>query len=87
MLRGADPAETGAASSALQLSDILGTALGAGIAGAITAYGTRSGDDTLGWALAAVFAMSAVVAGLGLLASPRIRVPRRARSTLGAAVD
>jgi MFS family permease len=87
VLRGADRSETGAASSALQLSDILGTALGAGVAGAITAYGTRTGGDTLGWALAAVFAMSAVVAGLGLLASPRIRVPKRARSTLGAAVD
>ncbi len=88
VLRGSDPAETGAASSALQLSDILGTALGAGIAGAITAYGTRSGGDALGWSLALVFAMSAVARRPGPpRGSPRIRVPRRARSTLGAAVD
>jgi MFS family permease len=87
VLRGANPTETGAASSALQLSDILGTALGAGIAGAITAYGTRSGGDALGWSLAAVFLMSSIAAGLGALASRRIRLPKRALSTIGAAVD
>jgi predicted MFS family arabinose efflux permease len=87
VLRNSDPAEQGAASSALQLSDILGTALGAGIAGAITAYGTRSGGDALGWSLAAVFAMSAIAALLGLVASPRVRVAKRARSTQIAAVD
>ena len=63
VLRGANPTETGAASSALQLSDILGTALGAGIAGAITAFGTRTGGDALGWSLAAVFLMSSIAAG------------------------
>ena len=87
VLRSANPTETGAASSALQLSDILGTALGAGIAGAITAYGTRTGGDALGWSLAAVLLMSSVAAALGALASRRIRPPRRALSTLGAAVD
>ena len=76
VLRGANPTETGAASSALQLSDILGTALGAGIAGAITAYGTRAGGDALGWSLAAVFLMSSIAATLGALASRRIRLPR-----------
>ncbi len=75
VLRGANPTETGAASSALQLSDILGTALGAGIAGAITAFGTRTGGDALGWSLAAVFLMSSIAAGLGGLASRRIRLP------------
>ena len=87
VLRGAAPGETGSASSALQLSDILGTALGAGIAGAITAYGTRTGGDTLGWALAAVFGMSLVAATFGAIASPRIRLPKHVRSAPIAAVD
>ena len=87
VLRNAAPTEQGSASSALQLSDILGTALGAGLAGAITAFGTRTGGDALGWALAAVFGMSAIAAFLGLLASPRVRVAKRARSTQVAAVD
>ena len=88
VLRGANPTETGAtASSALQLSDILGTALGAGIAGAITACGTRSGGDALGWALAAVFGCP-----LDRRHARRPRVTsdpaaKRALSTLGAAVD
>ena len=66
----------GRASSALQLSDILGTALGAGIAGAITAFGTRTGGDALGWSLAAVFA-DVVDRGRrsAALASRRIRLP------------
>ncbi len=87
VLRGANPTETGAASSALQLSDILGTALGAGIAGAITAYGTRTGGDALGWSLAAVFAMSTIAAALGAVASRRVKVPQRVLSTRDAAVD
>ena len=87
VLRGAAPAEQGSASSALQLSDILGTALGAGIAGALTAYGTRQGGDALGWSLAAVFALSSVVAGLGFVASRRLRPVKHVRSTLSAAVD
>ena len=87
VLRGANPTETGAASSALQLSDILGTALGAGIAGAITAFGTRTGGDALGWSLAAVFLMSSIAAGArraGVTSNP---AASRALSTLDAAVD
>jgi MFS family permease len=72
VLRGAAPAEQGSASSALQLSDILGTALGAGVAGAITALGTRAGGDGLGWALAAVLVMAFATAILGVLASGRV---------------
>src|SRR5207302_3380500 len=72
VLRGVDEAEQGSASSSLQLSDILGTALGTGIAGAITATGTRAGGDGLGVALAAVFGMSLVVALGGLVASRRL---------------
>ena len=87
VLRGAAPTEQGSASSALQLSDILGTALGAGVAGAITAYGTRQGGDALGLSLAAVFALSSIAAGLGLVASRRLRPVEHVRSTLSAAVD
>ena len=56
--------------------------------GAITAFGTRAGGDALGWALAAVFAMSSIAAGLG---AARVALesgcPGVPRSTLGAAVD
>jgi hypothetical protein len=67
-----DPAEQGSASSSLQLSDILGTALGTGVAGAITAAGTRAGHESLGPALAAVFCVSLVAALGGLVASRRL---------------
>jgi len=72
VLRGVAASEQGSATSALQLSDILGTALGTGVAGAIIAFGVRSGGDALGVALACVFAMSMVVAVLGGLASGRV---------------
>ncbi len=72
VLRRSAPAEQGAASSALQLSDILGTALGAGVGGAITAIGERNGGDGLGWALGIVFLMTVGVALAGLLASRRV---------------
>jgi MFS family permease len=72
VLRRTRPEEQGAASSSLQLADILGTALGAGVGGAIAAAGTRGGGDGLGWALAAVYAMSAVVATLGAIGSRRL---------------
>jgi MFS family permease len=72
VLRGVAPAEQGSASSSLQLADILGTALGAGVGGAITAIGGRSGPDGLGVALGAVYAVSLVAALGGLLAARRI---------------
>ena len=72
VLRGSAPAEQGSASSALQLSDILGTALGTGIAGAITAAGERAGGDGLGIGLALVFGVSLTAALFGLVGSRRI---------------
>jgi MFS family permease len=72
VLRGVEGSEQGSASSSLQLSDILGVALGAGVAGAITAAGTRSGPDGLGPALAAVIGLSIATALLGALASGRV---------------
>lgn len=92
VLRGTVGAGQGAASSALQLTDILGTALGAGVGGAITAFGTRSGEDGLGIALGVVFALSAVVALVGMLLARRLpaAAPRHESSTQSpstAAVD
>jgi MFS family permease len=84
VLRGVGPAEQGSASSALQLSDILGTALGTGIAGAITAAGTRAGADGLGIALAAVFALSLLAALGGLVGSRRLGNVGAGSAVLGA---
>lgn len=87
VLRGVTASRQGGATSALQLSDILGTALGAGIAGAITAFGERSGGDGLGIALAGVFVLSLVVAVAGGLASGRVQTVHASRKALAAAVD
>jgi len=87
VLRGSPQAEQGSASSALQLSDILGTALGAGVAGAITAAGERVGGDGLGIALAVVFAVSLVAALFGMLGSRRIGAVPRALNAVGGGVD
>ena len=70
VLRDAAPEAQGAATSALQLSDVLGTALGAGIGGALVAAGERAGDLALG--LAGAFVVAAAVAAAGFLASPRL---------------
>lgn len=87
VLRGVARSEQGSATSALQLSDILGTALGTGMAGALTAFGERSGGDGLGVALVGVFLLSLVVAVAGGLASGRIRTGRAAQDPPAAAVD
>ena len=71
VLREAPPAEQGAATAGLQLSDVLGTALGTGIGGALIAFGARSGSP--GWvALAGVFAIAATVAAAGLAITRRL---------------
>lgn len=67
VLREAALAEQGAATAGLQLSDVLGTALGAGIGGALIAFGARAGEPA--WVgLAATFGIAIAVAlfGLGL---------------------
>lgn len=87
VLRGVAASGQGSATSALQLSDILGTALGTGMAGAITAFGERSGGDGLGIALVGVFVLSLVTAVAGGLASGRIQTDRGSRNALAAAVD
>ncbi len=67
----AESGREGAAASALQLSDILGIALGTGIAGVMVALGARFADSNAG-ALVAVFGSSAVVAVLVVALAPRL---------------
>jgi len=67
----ATPGKEGAATSALQLNDVLGIALGTGLAGALIAFG----DDS-GWlarsALLGVFSMTMLVALVGAVLSTRL---------------
>ena len=63
--------QEGRATSSLQLSDMLGTALGAGIGGVLVALGVAIADsDTAG--LVAVYLLGALVAGAGVLLSRRV---------------
>jgi MFS family permease len=87
VLRRSRPAEQGAATASLQLADILGTALGVGVGGAIAAAGTRAGGNGLGVALGAVFALSAAVAALGALGSGRLGSASGTGGAEAAAVD
>ena len=70
-LRGAPANEYGATTSSLQLCDNLGVALGTGAAGVVVTLG-----DDLGWppgdAVAVALTVTASVAALGLLVSPRL---------------
>ena len=77
------PRETqGAATSALSLTDSLGTALGTGIAGAIIAAGLRSsGEPAPG--LAVAFTVSIAVGLIGLALTDRLR-PRSTRAAVPA---
>ncbi len=72
-------AEQGAATAGLQLSDVLGTALGTGVAGALIAIAGRVG--AAGWVgLALAFAAGALVGLAALLAAHRLggqRTPAR----------
>lgn len=64
-------AEHGAASSALQLSDVLGSALGTGVAGAFVAYGEAAGlAPAVG--LGAGFALSVAAAIGGVVVAGRL---------------
>jgi len=71
VLREAPLPEQGAATAGLQLSDVLGGALGTGIGGALIAFGSRAGSP--GWeGLAATFGVAAVVALAGLALTARL---------------
>jgi MFS family permease len=70
-------AEQGSATSGLQLSDVVGTALGTGVGGAIIAAGITAGWP--GWAgLAGAFAVGVVAALVGALLAVRLPGPRAA---------
>jgi hypothetical protein len=83
--RRAPPGDQGAATSGLQLSDVLGTALGTGIGGAIIAAASGAGQE--GWVgLAASFALGIVAALAGAVLAHRLPGPRK-RAAGPAAVD
>jgi MFS family permease len=75
ILRRAPAGEVGAATSALQLSDVLGTALGTGIGGAVVAVGVRAGAG-VNPGLAVAFGLAGAVGLAGLAASERLGSPR-----------
>ncbi len=71
VLREATPGAEGAATSGLQLSDVLGTALGTGVGGALLAAATRAGLET--WVgLAGAFAVGATVGLVGIAFAGRL---------------
>ena len=72
VLREATPAEQGSASSALSLTDALGTALGTGVSGAIVAAGLRA-TGGLSQGLAVAFAIGWAVVLLGAALAGRLR--------------
>ena len=72
MLREAPPAEQGSASSALSLTDSLGTALGTGVSGAIVAAALRA-DAGLAQGLAVAFGVGLLVILLGAGIAGRLR--------------
>ncbi len=72
VLREATPGAEGAATSGLQLSDVLGTALGTGVGGAFLAAAARAGLAT--WVgLAGAFAVGAAVGLVGAALAGRLR--------------
>ena len=72
MLREAAPAEQGSASSALSLTDLLGTALGTGVSGAIVAAVFRA-DGQLALGLAIAFGVGLLVMLFGAAIAGRLQ--------------
>jgi MFS family permease len=72
VLREASPGAQGSASSALSLTDSVGTAMGTGVTGAFVAASVRAGDQPVP-ALAFAFAVSLLVGAGGLLLTGRLR--------------
>jgi MFS family permease len=67
----AEPGKEGSASSSLQLTDVLGVALGTGLGGAFVAFGDANGWATRS-ALELVFASTLAVAVAGIFAARRL---------------
>jgi MFS family permease len=76
VLRDAPPAEQGRATSSLQLSDVLGSALGTGLGGAVVALGEASGRDPA-VAIGAAFLIAVAVASIGIALAGRLAPARR----------
>ncbi|HQF95184.1 MAG TPA: MFS transporter [Microthrixaceae bacterium] len=76
VISAADPAQLGAATSALQLSDVLGFALGTGLGGAIIALADRHGATVDGSSVHAgvllVFGVTAAVGAVGVASARRM---------------
>ncbi|HEY7915953.1 MAG TPA: MFS transporter [Acidimicrobiales bacterium] len=81
MLREAPEGREGWASASLNLSDVLGSALGAGVGGAAVAVGANRGWP-LSTGVAIAFALPAVVAGVAIIVSGRLPL-RPARPAVG----
>jgi MFS family permease len=83
VLSEAKAGQEGAATSGIQLSDTLGTALGTGVAGAVVAFGEGSS-----WlprsALLLVFATTVVVAAFGTITATRLPVGEHAFTAVSA---
>ena len=74
VLRDATPETQGTSTAGLQLSDVVGTALGTGVGGALIAFAHREGAE--GWVgLAWAFGVGIVVAILGFLLAGRLGGP------------
>jgi MFS family permease len=81
VLAEAPTAEQGSATSGLQLSDVVGTALGTGVGGAIIAAGITGGWP--GWAgFAGAFGVGVVAALFGAILAARLPGPRKAGGTV-----
>ncbi len=75
VLREATPGAEGAATSGLQLSDVLGTALGTGVGGAFVAFGARAGLAS--WVgLAGAFGAGAAMGLVGIALAGRLDARR-----------
>lgn len=78
----AEPGREGAATASLQLTDVLGTALGTGLGGAIVAVGLAAGWNRR-VALGVVFALMFGAALLAVVAAARLRAGLARASALG----
>ena len=88
VLRDATPETQGTATAGLQLSDVVGTALGTGVGGALIAFAHREGAE--GWVgLAWAFGVGIVVAIAGFLLAGRLGgpVPHRPDQRMTDAVE
>jgi MFS family permease len=71
VLAAAAPGREGSASAAIQLSDVLGMALGTGLGGAAVAFGASSGASPRG-GVAVAFGLALLAGGLAVVSSTRL---------------